>query len=456
MTGATEPRTTGAGGSRPPGIPGAPGAAGTPAGDAPRALPAHPAGRDPRLDGLRGLAILPVVLYHLTFFGYATSPVDRALTFLPSLGWTSVDLFFVLSGYLITGILWQAKGGERYFSSFYARRALRIFPLYYAVLVFFFVLAPRLAALGHAEAFWMADADRATWWHWLYLQNLHAAWTGSFHHHFLSIGWTLAIEEQFYLVWPWVVAFSSRRTLIRICLAMVVGAFLLRVAGVWIGASPVALLTFTPFRVDTLAAGALVSMLALDPATGARLARWGRRALPLAALLWLAVVLWARHETALAGPAPAGLTPDQRAAQALAFSRSPWIQTVGYSLDLAFYTSLLVWTLSAPAGSRLARWLGSGAMRGFGRYSYAIYLLHLFVAEFARVLFDPSRAALPFPVEQVVWWAVALALVYGVAWVSWHAFEAPILRLKRFVPMSSSGRMRRGAGVRPSGANGPP
>lgn len=394
--------------------------------------------RNPRLDGIRGLAILPVMLYHLTFFGYATSPVDRALTFLPSLGWTSVDLFFVLSGYLITGILRRCVGSDRYFRSFYARRALRIFPLYYGVLFFFFVIAPRIAAFGDPNAFWTPGASQETIWYWLYLQNLHVAFTGQFDHHFLGIAWTLSIEEQFYLIWPLVVLLASRRRMIQICIGLVVGALLLRVGAAANGASPVALLTFTLFRVDTLAAGALLAVLSEDPSVLQRLGRAARRVLPVSAALWLAVVLWARHEASAELPVAAGATPDELALLALAFSRSPWIQTVGYSFDLAFYASLLVCVLSAAPGSLVARTFENPLLRRFGKYSYAMYLLHIFVSEFARAFYDPNRTEWPFVVEQVVWWCVALALVYAVAAISWAVYESHFLRLKRFFPMGGA------------------
>jgi len=391
--------------------------------------------RDPRLDGLRGLAILPVMLYHLTFFGFATTPLDRALTFLPSLGWTSVDLFFVLSGYLITGILWRARGSEHYFRSFYARRGLRIFPLYYGVLVFFFVIAPQLSFLGDPARFWAPGSNRETLWYWLYLQNVQVALAGHFDHHFLGIAWTLSIEEQFYLVWPLVVLLSGRERLVRICVGLIVGAFALRAVLALAGAPVLTLLTFTFCRVDTLAAGALLAILTQDPVTFVRVERGARRMLPAAALLWLAVVLWARHATGMEAPPGRTLSPDERSLQALAFTASPWLQTFGYSFDLAFYACLLVCTLAAPSGSLLVRWLESGFLRGFGKYSYAMYLLHVFVSEFARLLYDPSWTDLPFVVEQLVWWVVALGLVYAVAAASWWGYESRFLRLKRFFPM---------------------
>jgi peptidoglycan/LPS O-acetylase OafA/YrhL len=176
-----------------------------------------------------------------------------------------------------------------------------------------------------------------------------------------------------------------------------------------------------------------------EPAAAARLGAAARKVLPAAAVAWLAIVLYARWETAVTlapGQVP---TPDERAALALAFSRSGWVQTLGYEADLFFYASLLVIALTASPAGLLARTLGGGFLRSFGRYSYAMYLLHLFVAEFARLLYQPHLTSLPFVVEQVLWWGVALTLIWLVARASYGLFEAPILRLKRYFPMSSAG-----------------
>ncbi len=112
------------------------------------------------------------------------------------------------------------------------------------------------------------------------------------------------------------------------------------------------------------------------------------------------------------------------------------MQTLGYEADLVFYSALLVCTLAAARGSLLARFTESGFLRAFGRYSYAMYLLHLFVGELARVLYQPARTEWPFVLEQIVWWVVAGAAIYAVAWLSWHVLEAPLLRLKRHFPMA--------------------
>ena len=152
------------------------------------------------LDGLRAIAIVLVMLHH--------SPAMKAYFGAPRYGWVGVDLFFVLSGYLITGILVEAKGGPNYYRNFYARRALRIWPLYFAVLIAITVVMPRVV---HSEHF---NVGLPPWYYFLLLQNLfftRALLT------FLSPTWSLAVEEQFYLIWPFVISLISRTSLVRLC-----------------------------------------------------------------------------------------------------------------------------------------------------------------------------------------------------------------------------------------------
>src|SRR5277367_3766392 len=169
--------------------------------------------RLPQLDAVRGVAILLVMLvntsdkypqFHLQhFFGN---------------GWMGVDLFFVLSGFLITGILLDSKEFPHYFKNFYARRALRILPLYYSILIFMFVIVPLLRPSEAHEIFTRASP----WWSYpIFLQNFGVALptmaTGP-----LGTSWSLAIEEQFYLLWPLVVFIFSPRQLRRIAAVMII------------------------------------------------------------------------------------------------------------------------------------------------------------------------------------------------------------------------------------------
>ena len=168
----------------------------------------------PALTGLRGLAILLVVLYH-------------NFTFIPFLnyGWLGVDLFFVLSGFLITDILLNSRNAKNYFKNFYARRILRIFPLYYLVLIFFLIIFPLIKNFPLDLRFYTKNQ----WWYWFYLEN----WVFTFKfdgkgaalNHF----WSLAVEEQYYLVWPFIVLFiKNAKVLLSCCLLALIIIILAR------------------------------------------------------------------------------------------------------------------------------------------------------------------------------------------------------------------------------------
>ncbi|HTF35296.1 MAG TPA: acyltransferase [Myxococcota bacterium] len=366
-----------------------------------RALDRH----TPRLDGLRGIAILLVLFYHLCHYGLAKTPVARVFTTLVVMGWSGVDLFFVLSGFLITSILLRQRDSSSYFRTFYARRVIRIFPLYYAVLVLFLWVLPAITT--QAEGFWMAGADRETVWYWLFLSNLQAAFTGNYQHYFLEITWSLAIEEQFYLVWPLLVYVTSRRQLIWICSGILVGALAMRLAIAWYGTpNPIFLYTFTPCRLDELAAGALIAALAVDEANIPRLARWSRPA------LWGGILAYVVAQLCLATR----------------------MQTIAFTLLAAIFGGLLVRAMIAPRGALLPRILESAVLRSFGKYSFGLYLLHMLGGEIARVFFDPELYKGSFFVAQFVYWAAAIGCTYLLALGSWYGLEVHAHRLRRFFP----------------------
>ncbi|HEV2844590.1 MAG TPA: acyltransferase, partial [Thermoanaerobaculia bacterium] len=216
--------------------------------------------RLPALDGLRGLAILLVLLLHFTVYGGppATEGIDKLFYRAAQAGWIGVDLFFVLSGFLITGILYDAKGGENYFRSFYARRVLRIFPLYYGALAVFLLLVPALRP--------------GSFWHWTYLSNVQIAREGWPDSGALGHFWSLAVEEQFYLFWPVAVLLLARRSLMAACWVCLAGSLLLRV-GLHLADQETAAFVLTPARLDSLAAGALLALAARGPEGLAPVAR---------------------------------------------------------------------------------------------------------------------------------------------------------------------------------------
>jgi len=166
-------------------------------------LPSH----IPALDGIRGLAVLLVFYCHTTLIDPGGA-LGKLFVSSSRISWAGVDLFFVLSGFLITGILFDAKGKDFYFRNFYARRTVRIFPLYYAFLLVALVLLPIVTPASLADVY-LHEFPTQKVWYWLYLSNFYQAFHPT--HHLVFVSWSLAIEEQFYLCWPLVVFLCSRK-----------------------------------------------------------------------------------------------------------------------------------------------------------------------------------------------------------------------------------------------------
>lgn len=365
----------------------------------------------PQLDGLRGVAIILVLLHHLTIYRPA-SGIDEWIASVPLIGWCGVDLFFVLSGFLITGILIDSRDSTRYFTSFYARRTLRIFPLYYVCVFAALILLPMLPTLHRVIAGPYADPPQLPYW--LYLTNFSVASRGLVHG-WLDIAWSLAIEEQFYIVWAVVVWICLPRWLGWICGALVLLAPIARAIAVSRGVDTTTIYVLTWFRVDALAMGALLAWL------------MRRNAFPSLARFapWVAVA-------GIAGLAAITIDAGE------SWWWTPWMQTAGYSLTLFTGASMLVLALSRPADSLWPRLLSMGWLRAFGKYAYSLYLFHLPVMRLMReYVFDPGKyeaLALTPWIGQMLFYAAAIAPAFALSWVSWKFFEAPILRLKERFP----------------------
>src|SRR5579859_5429454 len=209
------------------------------------------------LDGMRGVAIVMVLCVHFIGNSPAHTAVTREAARLAGYGIWGVDLFFVLSGFLITGLLYDSKGSPHYFRNFYVRRTLRIFPLYYAVLALLFIVLP---ALPGPYPSGLAESERHQAWLWLYASNvylaIHRTWSLPYVGHF----WSLAVEEQFYLVWPIVVLCFARRSLLGICIVVTILALALRSLLALAGAGAMAQLVLTPCRFDALCIGAFLAL----------------------------------------------------------------------------------------------------------------------------------------------------------------------------------------------------
>lgn len=207
---------------------------------------------------MRGLAILAVMLLHAQMiWGDGAITWFRAVS---EVGQHGVDLFFVLSGFLITGILNDSRESPHYFRNFYIRRVLRIFPLYYLFLVIAFYVQPHLV---HKPD--VAEGHHA--WFWLYGSNFLIARDGWFPTSPFNVNltWSLAIEEQFYIVWPLIVFLFRGTALRRICVGIIIGSTLFRLGGELAHAGIVAVYNLTPSRLDTLAFGSWTALAIRDP-----------------------------------------------------------------------------------------------------------------------------------------------------------------------------------------------
>ena len=366
--------------------------------------PGHLAG----LDGVRGLAILLVIASHFLDQSLSGGIGTRLLVKAATYGVLGVDLFFVLSGFLITGLLLEAKGGTNYFRNFYARRTLRIFPLYYFVLALVFLVWPRLTTPSPR----LANAVEHQAWLWTYTTNFYVASQGSWESlTYVTHFWSLAIEEHFYLFWPLVVFLFSRRVLERICLGVMASALALRIGLALAGVNEISIAVLTPCRMDALCMGGLMALLVRRPGgMEAWVGRSGRAALLVGGAVVCLSMLGARTQLAL-----------------------PVLHQVRTSLYALFFAGLTLMSLK-PATNLVARAFQGKVLRFLGKYSYGLYVYHGLLHGYFQDTGVPTRllAAVGRPMPALLAnFALGLTLSVLVAVLSYELLEKRFLALKR-------------------------
>lgn len=375
----------------------------------------------PELDGIRGLAILFVLLSHAPIsLGVLPrfTPHNKWVSLISYVlvpGWGGVDLFFALSGFLITGILLRARTSPIYFSSFYARRTLRIFPIYYLFLTFS-LIGGHLWPAFNAELPAAAN-ERVSYF--LYIQNWPVFWTswagmtslwGAF--------WSLAVEEQFYLMWPTLIRLFSVPVMLGLCIVGFVLGWPLRWLVIhYLTGMTVGCLQFPLSRLDGLFLGAACALYREYSGRPIPL-KWAKLSFCAGAALLLQISVLHVREL---------------------YGVGVHIVTYGVTGFALMGGGLIAASQHQP--SPLHRVLTWRPLLIAGRYSYGMYVYHLLIylalAQGARSI-SPSTGGELNVFAALLCIAFAILVVTGVAALSFYVLEQPLLRLKRFFPSPSA------------------
>ena len=366
--------------------------------------------RIPALDGVRGVAVLLVFFHHLILASGIDQDFwwDRQVFKLAHSSWLGVDLFFVLSGFLITGILLNSKGSKQYFRSFYGRRVLRIFPLYYGYLILALLLFPLWLPPESGQE--LIETQR---WYWLYLSNVHVALEGWPSSPAIGHFWSLAIEEQFYLLWPLAVWALTRRQLLFLAAACFLGAVAIRI----VMPSSLDIYVLLPTRMDALAAGAFLALVVRGENGISVLGKWPMFLFLACSTILLAIYLEARGSFSF---------------------HDPVNSIIGYTLVASAFASLIAMLLTAEPRSWLCRLFSARSLVFLGQYSYGLYVYHVSIIWFLKShglqadLF-PRLWGSSLP-GVLVFCVIGGSLSVLCAMASYHLWEARFLRLKRYLP----------------------
>lgn len=356
----------------------------------------------PQLDGLRACAVLAVMAYH---FVPAARLNDWAIL--------GVKLFFVLSGFLITGILLRSRdeaeslGASRVVTlrRFYIRRFLRIFPLYYSV-------------IAAALIFNWEPVREILPWLLTYTLNIHMAAQGWFVDKFAHF-WTLAVEEQFYIFWPWLILFAPRKWLAPLTAAFIVLGPLYRAYEMFIGLRGLASFIFTAACLDALCMGALLAMAAHRQENSETIKKWlNRIALPAGPAFTAFFMIYQRP----------GIYQTLR--------------TVFFDLAMAVFFAWLIFSAANGFKGIAGKFLEWGPVTYLGKISYGLYVYHPFMPHLWEFIF--KKFGLPYVRDG--WPSLLLSSVSTllVASLSWRFMEKPLNDLKRYFNYNA-----KPAGVRP-------
>lgn len=344
------------------------------------------------LDGFRGLAILLVIGYH--YFDFL------------SFGWTGVDLFFVLSGFLITGKLVESLGSEHYFRTFYIKRILRIVPLYYIILLLFFILIPVLLPSLVSVSF--KELLQEQIYYWTFMVNIYDAIHGWPANVILIHFWSLACEMQFYLLWPFIIYFfyNLGKGLMYILIFFCIAGLIFRIGGqIFLPFNDIYRYVLLPCRIDAFSAGALLYLFLRKNEMAAH-----KTKLLFTALMTLTIVIVLMITKQMAWHYKADL-----------------VRKYGFTLDAVFWASLIGFFFSIDEHF-MKRIFSGRLMTGLGKYSYGMYIFHW------PVYIIISRLYIFNAGSQDKTWLLAVVAFVATCFcslVSYHLLEKRFLKLKQ-------------------------
>lgn len=353
------------------------------------------------LDGVRGIAIVAVTLYRLSKeLEAAASPALAMAKGCLSVGGRGVDLFFVLSGFLITGILISTKPKSGFFRNFIARRALRIFPLYFAsLLVCLFVLPTLLST----KIFDLPSSNQL--YLWTYTSNFFMARENSWCFGPLDHFWSLAVEEHFYLLWPIAVYFLSLRALLKLSIAIAIGVGVIRSFASFRPEWNVAVDVLTVFRCDALCMGAILAILMAQRIHVDRMVWFAKRCLPLLFIATLVFVVTGKR-----------------------------CMTLQHSIVPALMAVVLALIVTGKKSDYLSQRLRNPILCWFGKYSYGMYVVQLpllTLLPLSAFISAVGLESMNSVTTGLVYVVTMVAFICVIAYVSFHQFENRFLKLKR-------------------------
>lgn len=347
----------------------------------------------PAFDGWRGVGVILVMLAHC--YPYT---ITRPF-------WVAMDLFFVMSGFLISGILIDSKGNSNYYKNYITRRVLRVFPLYYFVLFLSFLVIPNIfpRVMGTNYGYYL----KHQLWFWLYGQNWLFSVTGFPKNQTMVHFWSLAVEEQFYIFWPLIIKLFDAKKLIRVCIGIILFSVYFRLSlGYKFGLKVTYPYMATLSRMDSLSIGAILAVLIRTNKKW--LERYTTPFALVSASLAISGVIYYKSANFLAVPSIYTFV-DIFAGCVLLYSLSinkPWIIRLG----------------------------DHPVFRFLGKYSYGIYVYHYIIFNVLQYNVQPIlalRIQSPFMVVLLVG-ILTIALSVGVSLLSFHYLELPFLKLKKY------------------------